>query len=395
MVLLIDEYDTPIHAGHNFGYYGEVVSFMRNLLSAGLKDNEHLHKGVVTGILRVARESIFSGLNNLKVFTLLDEPFSTHFGFTQAEVDALLSDSGLDLGEVRHWYNGYRFGSTVIYNPWSILQLADEPKAPFQPHWVNTSDNELIRQLVVDNGEISANELEQLLSGGAFIREVDKAIVFERKTPDATWSLLLFSGYLTSANTQYREDRILCDLRIPNREVRGFFEKTIRDWIGTQTGPKGLEPFFRALAEENIEVVEEILTHILLQILSYHDLGGKEPERVYHVFLLGLLIGWRERYEIQSNRESGWGRYDLCLFPRKKGQKAYLFEFKKGEDLEKAAKIALAQIEKQAYFAAFEEREVEAALLLGIGLNGKGCKIAHRAWHNPKAKLPNQPESKE
>ena len=373
-IVLIDEYDMPIHSGYANGYYEEIISFMRNLLSGAFKDNDHLHKGVLTGILRIAKESIFSGFNNPDVLTLLDEPFSEHFGFTETEVTKILEDVGMTNreAEVRKWYNGYRFGSHTIYNPWSIMKMAAHPHVPLQPHWVNTSDNMLIRKLIKDENVMARRDLETLLSGEVLVKDISSSIVLGAINERALWSMLTFSGYLKVLNMNVIAQRIICELTIPNLEVSSFYDETVRDWIDEKVGNKGLAPLLNALLTENIDLFSAIFSEIVVQMLSFHDTAGSEPERVYHTFMLGMLAHLRGSYEVSSNRESGLGRYDVSLIPEDSTKPAFLFEFKAGGEVPKqSAKDALEQIILKDYAATARSRGVSRIHALGVAVSGK------------------------
>lgn len=319
VMVLIDEYDSPIHAGNTHGYRDQIVAFMRDFLSGGLKDNPALEKGVLTGVLRLAKDSIFSGLNNLHVSTLLDEAYSRHFGFTEHEVGELLRDAGLSHHEdsIRRWYNGYRFGSQTLYNPWSILSMLRSPDTPFRAHWVNTASNDLIRDLVIVEQSISLAELSTLLAGEAVVREIDPQVALNDLRPESVWSLLLFSGYLTVRKTMSAPNGLaLC---IPNQEVRQFFETTLSHWLGS---PKHADELVSCLLAEDLSRFATLLAETVAQVLSYHDTAGTDNERVYHVFLAGLLVRLRDSYELLSNREAGFGRFDLALPPARSAARA-------------------------------------------------------------------------
>ena len=374
VVILIDEYDAPILSGYANGYYDEVVNFMRNFLSGGLKDNEYLFKGVLTGILRIARESIFSGLNNPGVYTVLDKQFRDAFGFRDDEVQALLDEYGLidHSDEVAYWYNGYRFGDTVMYNPWSVLNyIANEGERP-ELYWANTGNPEIIETAVTRGGSELRTELEALMAGNAIEKPVyDNIIVRNLDTQDdLVWSLLLFSGYLKPveevAFARYR-------LQIPNHEVLMIFHQLVQTWFAKRVESNLLEDMLEALQVGDVTGFERLLRRIVLQIVSYHDLSG-EPEKVYHALVLGMLVWLAHKYEIRSNRESGYGRYDLMLKPNDVTQRGIIIEFKQVYDDEKpedVVKEALQQIEKKRYAAELEAAGIQHILKLAIAFKGK------------------------
>ena len=374
VVVLIDEYDMPIHSAFNNGYYDEMVVFVRNLLSGVFKDNPHLEKGVLTGIMRIAKESIFSGLNNLKVHTLLDVPFSSHFGFTEPEVFDILTFTGQDhrSEEVKTWYNGYQIGSHTMYNPWSIMNVADAPESPLESHWVNTSDNRLIRDLVVNDRAMADDAFPTLLRGETIEMEIETNIVLEDIPDQALWSMMLFSGYLTALSIDRQTGYPVCTLAIPNREVRFFFEKTVRHWLVKQTGKSKLKPMLAALLEGNFDFFAHHFAQAVRHTLSYHDTGGDEPERVYHVFLLGMLMDLKQTYHIRSNRESGYGRYDIMIIPKEPGHPGFVFEFKQcNGDPQIMAKEALDQIRQRDYVAELQAAGATPCHAIGVACSGK------------------------
>ncbi|MDJ0837584.1 MAG: AAA family ATPase [Acidobacteriota bacterium] len=383
VMVLIDEYDTPIHAGYKYGWYREIIGFMRNFLSGALKDNTDLKKGVLTGILRVAKESIFSGLNNLRVRTILDHEFSNHFGFTDTEVQRLLSDYQLEdrLAEVRCWYNGYRFGPHTVYNPWSIMQYTTDARFPgttAEPYWVNTSDNQMIHDLIVDKRSIKREELEALLRGDPIRKELETNIIMDRMFGTTVWSLLTLSGYLKPENLKMDTGRFYGDLVIPNLEVRTFFDKTVQDWLREQTDGDGLKPLFDALIAEDMDRLSVYFAELVKGVLSYHDTAGEEPERVYHAFMLGLLVDLRGAYRVLSNREAGYGRYDVIMIPTDKTATGFVFEFKKiGEgDPAQTAADALQQIIDRDYATALRQEGVTKIRAIGVAVEGKRTHIA-------------------
>ena len=376
-ILLIDEYDAPIHAGLEKGYYVDVVDFFRVFLGEALKSNPYLERAVLTGILRIAKESIFSGLNNLEVYSILDSPFSTCFGFTEAEVEALMAqtESPHDMDKVRKWYNGYCFGKTTIYNPWSILNMLKKRGASLGAHWVNTSGNGLIREQI-QKGGCDLAELETLLRGGRIHAKLSSRLALRDISPEITWSLFLFAGYLTAEN--YDENEETADLYIPNYEVHRFFRDTVQAWIGSSYHSNEL---IAALLQGKLELFSIRLQETVVTILSYYDTAAKEPEQIFHVFILGLLAHLADRFQVLSNRETGYGRADLQLIPRKPGQPAFLFEFKAAatadaETLRAAANDALDQAATRDYTAALRQAEVATLYTLGLASHGKRVALA-------------------
>ena len=379
-VILIDEYDTPIQGGYMNGYYEQVIGFMRNMLSGALKDNSHLEKGVLTGILRVAKESIFSGLNNLEVCSLLAPEFSTSFGLLEDEVEALLHEYeiGSDLDLVKQWYNGYMFGDTVIYNPWSILNYVKKWKTGFQPFWVNTSDNDLIRQIISRSGASVKQELETLLLGGRIEKTVDDNVVFREieHSPETIWSFLLMSGYLKIEGKKLVEGIVYGKLIIPNKEVAYLYRQIILGWFNQSIHNDNYQMMLKSLVTGDLDLFEVIFRDFVMKSFSYFDTAQEQSEKVYHAFVLGLLLGLSDAYEVKSNRESGYGRYDVMLIPKDPTQLGIVIEFKKAgalkkESLEEAAVDALAQIEQMKYTQELADRGITNVIQLGIAFQGK------------------------
>lgn len=323
-IVLIDEYDTPIQASYINGYYDEMVQFMRGFLSAGLKDNIHLHKGVLTGILRVAKENIFPGLNNLKVYTLLDNNYSRYFGFTEEEVLNLLHESKLEekADEIQRWYNGYQFGEQVIYNPWSIINCVSE-QGKLVPYWVNTSDNTLIKDLLANSDVNFKDHFELLLAGKELEAYIDPNIIYSSLQGNETsvWTLLLMSGYLKVTSCVPKGIKYVCSLHIPNREVLSLYDEIVTDWLFGRKNIQWYSRFLEYLRHGEIEKFARAMQEVVLDIFSYHDAGSRTPENFYHGFVMGLIASLRDEYYIDSNRESGFGRYDLAIIPKTKDNK--------------------------------------------------------------------------
>jgi len=379
VVVLIDEYDAPIHASYQYGYYEEVVLFIRNLFSAAFKDNNDLEQGVLTGILRIAKESIFSGLNNLSVQSLLNFNFAEHFGFTESETNQLLSDFGLEKKRemVRQWYNGYRFGEQTIYNPWSLLQFVANPREQAQSYWINTSDNALIKDLITKNETPLQASLERLLAGDSVESALDDNVVLRdiHKNAQTIWGFLTFSGYLKPVTSHQVEDDLVYELKIPNIEVRSFYRRTLLYWVQQQMGTQHLRDLFQSLLAEDFKTFGKLLRDSVRESLSFHDTAGKEPERVYHAFVLGLFLNFPQ-YQVRSNRESGYGRYDVMLLPKDLSQHGMIFEFKKIDEEddktpETALESALKQIHDRDYASELRATGVENIWGIGVVIDGK------------------------
>lgn len=390
VILLIDEYDTPIQAGYVNGYYAEVVGFMRNFLSGGLKDNPHLEKGVLTGIMRVAKESIFSGLNNLGVFTLLRSEFSAAFGLTESEVEQALRDFQLSdqYENIKNWYNGYIFGDQIIYNPWSIINYLDSADKEFLPYWVNTSDNAIIEQLLTRGGTELKSELESLIKGEKIEKPIEENIIFRdiEKKDNLLWSFLLFGGYLKYVGKRTLNKKMLLDLQIPNLEVSYIYDHLVEGWFEARLENEKLKMMLKALIDGDVETFEEFFAELVANSFSFWDAGGRDPEKMYQAFVIGLLVWLSGRYEVKSNRESGYGRYDVMLIPRDTRAAGIIIEFKKvntkrGETKESAFAKAFKQIEEKNYAAELQQRGIQQIRKLAIVFKGKQVWVKEQsAW---------------
>lgn len=380
VILLIDEYDTPIQSSYINNFYDKVISFFRGYLSSVLKDNVNLQSGILTGILRVAKEGIFSGLNNLDVFTILDNKLDKYFGVLDYELNEILAYYNIkdETNEFRKWYNGYVFGSETVYNPWSILNAINNIGAFFKPYWINTSGNELIRDIITRSSHVVKNELEDLMNGIVVEKEIYEHIIYSEIENDSNtlWTFLLFSGYLTYTSKKQENLRNIYGLQIPNLEVTYLFQSIIRDWFSHSINNDNYKLMLKSLLKADMETFEEILSEFVYKSFSFFDVGGESPEKVYHSFILGLLISLSNTYELKSNKESGLGRYDVMLIPKDKNKKGFIFEFKKtnkrkNETLEKAANMALEQIIKMDYRQELTDRGVNDILEIGIAFAGK------------------------
>jgi len=397
--IFIDEYDMPITTSYGYDYYKNMIVFMRSLLGTALKDNKFLERGILTGILRIAKESIFSGMNNFKVCSLLDRPFQDKFGFTPQEVKHLLVDQRLTskAKEIQAWYNGYTFGTTTIYNPWSIIFCVDE-RGLFKPYWLNTSDNELIKKLLALSSEDMKFDLEQLMVGKSITKEIDDAIVFPgiENNDNALWALLLFSGYLTSTTYQLIDGKNICNLAIPNRELKIVYTDFVKEVFRSSLTQNKINALLKALVQGDSSLFARLLQDFITKSMSMFDFSSDEPEKSYHLFILGLLVYLSDTHELKSNRESGYGRYDIMIIPRTQpshpaSAQGYggrskvsagvasnalgiIIEFKKTEPKEtlaKAAERALEQIKEREYISEFHERGIKKIQLLGIACKGK------------------------
>ena len=371
-VILIDEYDNPIRSAYFEGYYDAGINFFRNFLSSVLKDNEYLEKGVLTGILRVAKEGIFSGLNNLMVNTVISNNFSEYFGLLEDEVIELLDyyKVNYELEEVQKWYNGYKFGEIHVYNPWSIMSYANE--RVIQPNWINVSDNKEIIDIIensVTTGNVEIIEkLEQLLLGEAIEEQIYMASnMLDLSNNREIWQLMLHSGYLTIKEKIGLDEY---ELKIPNEEVRYFFKNTFLDVV---LKPKSnFREMIKNLMKKDIGKYKYYLQQIMLNAVSYHDIGREE--KPYHNLLLGMILSLDMQYNIMSNDEIGHGRADLVLEPFDKRKAGFVFEFKaakKEGDFERLGKEALEQIKEKNYIHKMKENGVKEIILVGMVFLGK------------------------
>jgi hypothetical protein len=386
VVILIDEYDEPIHAGYLNGYASSILDFLRAFLGAALKSNVHLFKAVLTGILRVAKENLFSGLNNIDVYSLLSVPFNTSFGFTEAEVTGLLerAEQSNRLDEVRAWYNGYVFGGEVIYNPWSVLNFINRPDTGPEPYWLSTSSNDLVRELLMRYALRLQPVFEALLGGGSIERVLDENVVLSEihEDEDALWSLLVLSGYLKAERRpQGPMERATHLLSIPNREVRLVYTTTFRRWMRARMeGPGGsLERLTRALLEGDAEAFEEQLQTFVTNLLSYNDLGNLYPERVYQGFVVGLLAALEPGHQVRSNRESGKGRPDVIIRPTQAGKPGVVLELKVAKPgkktLEQALEEGLTQLRVNDYGAELRAGGAAPVHAFAVAFDGKEVRV--------------------
>lgn len=384
VMLFIDEYDVPIQQAYVKGYYDELICFMQIMLTAALKDNNDLEKALVTGILRVAKESIFSGLNNVQVHTMFSYKFNNKFGFTEDEVREILNYYNLshDLQEVKNWYNGYIFGGEVIYNPWSVLNYVSNNENGFMPYWINSSGNELIKRLLRKGNKETKENLEELIKGNSIKKIVDDHIVMKEVEEDDEnlWSFLCLSGYLKPVKTELIRGRLHCELKIPNEEVQVFYDDLIEKWFKESLTSDLYNTMLKALITRDIETFDEIFSDFVMDSMSYFDVSGKEPEKVYHAFVLGMIVSLAEEYEVKSNKESGYGRYDVMLIPKDTSKLGIIIEFKRIKNtapktIEAGTKEALEQIENNKYESELRKRNISNILKLAIVFKGKEVKV--------------------
>ena len=380
-ILLIDEYDVPLENAYFSGFYERMVALIRSLFESALKTNDNLEFAVVTGCLRISKESIFTGLNNLKVISITSQTYAEHFGFTQEEVEQMLRDYGLEenVETVRKWYDGYRFGDAEVYNPWSVINYVDscykDKHAFAKPYWSNTSSNSIVRNLV-EHADISVKqEIEALIEGGTIEKPIHEDITYDDmdSTEDNLWNFLFFTGYLKKISERQEGETIYMEMAIPNSEVRYVYKNAVLRWFEEKTKKKELMPLYESMLNGDTEKMAEILSENLMETISFYDY----QESYYHGFLAGMLknIG---NYIVQSNRESGNGRPDILVrYPSVRG-KAVIIEIKVSktyQGLEEKCEEALRQIEEQKYEEALRQEGYQEILKYGVAFYRKECMV--------------------
>ena len=384
VIILLDEYDTPMQEAYVNGFWDDLVAFTRSMFNSTFKTNPYMERAMMTGITRVSKESIFSDLNNLKVVTTTSQEYATAFGFTEEEVFAAMDEMGLsDKEQVKRWYDGFVFGNVCdIYNPWSIINYLDTGK--LNTYWANTSGNGLVGKLIREGNREIKESFESLLAGETITTTLDEQIVYNQlnRREGAIWSLLLASGYLKVVSADIKEERY--ELCLTNYEVKRMFDKMVSGWFDMSEG--SYNDFIKALLLGDLDAMNEYMNRVSLSVFSCFDTGnrpsGAEPERFYHGFVLGLMVDLRNRYVITSNRESGFGRYDVMLEPKDKADDAFILEFKvfnrrREQTLSDTVASALAQIEEKNYAAVLMEKGIPETKIrkYGFAFEGKNVLI--------------------
>ena len=381
VIILLDEYDVPLENAYFNGFYDEMIAFIRSLFESALKTNDSLEFAVITGCLRISRESIFTGLNNLEVISVLDENYAEYFGFTQAEVEEMLHFYGIEekKEEIKRWYDGYLFGDMEVYNPWSVInyvKAAVTNRKTFpRPYWSNTSSNSIIRELVESADAGAKKEIESLIGGGTIPKPVHEDITYGdiHESQDNLWNFLFFTGYLKMTGQSFEVDTIYLDLTIPNEEVRYIYRNTIREWFDKKIKLTDMTPMYEAMLGGDSDAFGDLIKRYLRESISYYD----TREAYYHGFLTGLLSALRD-YEILSNRESGNGRPDILLKPYDEQKPAIIIEIKVADKLSSMGiqcDEALKQIEDREYAAGLLDEGYENILKYGICFCKKSCMV--------------------
>jgi hypothetical protein len=381
-ILLIDEYDTPIQEAYLNDYYDQLIPFFRNFLSEPLKDYNLLNRAVLTGILRVSKESLFSGLSNIEIYSILHQKYSNYFGFLEEETNELLVKANMseNLKQTKQWYNGYIFGGTTIYNPWSIIKFI-KSGGDIAPYWINTSGNELIRDLLIESDFKTTEKISQLIAGDTIKETIDEHIVFKdlERNQTAIWSLFLMTGYLKAMKVNMNADGDKeCEIAVPNKEIESLYKRIVREWLSGSRGIVWYQDLWSGLTNGKAKEFENSLQEILISMASYYDTGEKTQEIFYQGLMLGIVCGLKDNYEIRANRESGVGRYDLALIPKDPKNFGIVMEFKAINDqlnLINEAKKALNQIKKLRYDTELRSRGIANIYFMGIAFSGKAVKV--------------------
>jgi len=351
-------------------------TFMQGFLGSALKDNSAVYKSILTGIMRVSKEGLFSDLNNITTYSMLSDFYGSYFGFTDQEVDWICQEANLSnqREQVRAWYNGYQFGEFNIYNPWSIINFAKHKK--LEPYWVSTGSSPIIEDLLAKSSDEFKSDFEDLIQGKSIKKSINEKISLPEindRIEDAIWSFLLFSGYLKIISQQSTNQNPLCEIQIPNEEIKGIYLGYFAGWL-KKSNPRQSQRMLEALVTGEIKTFEELFTDYVKNTLSYFDIQGTEPEKFYHALVLGMIVTLENTHQILSNRESGFGRYDLMIIPKDISKLGIIIEFKSVKQealLGAGADAALKQIENKNYQAELESRGISKILKLAIVFFGR------------------------
>jgi len=375
--ILIDEYDTPIHAAWEYNYYDEMKNFMQGFLGAALKDNTAVYKSVLTGIMRISKEGMFSDLNNVTCHSMLSNFYGAYFGFTEQEVDWICEEADVSAQreQVREWYNGYKFGDLAIYNPWSIINFAKNKK--LEAYWVHTGSSQIIEDLIAKASDEFKSDFEALIQGKSITKSIHEKISFPEihdRVESAIWSFLLFSGYLKIIRALPDSETDEYDIALPNIEITRVYQNYFLSWLRKSNTRQG-EKMLDALISADIPNFDKHFTSYMQETMSYFDFGDEiHPEKFYHALVLGILVYLRPTHQVSSNREAGNGRYDVLIIPKDVLKPGIILEFKVAESeklMPKEAKLALAQIKSQNYQAELEARGIKKILKIAIVFFGK------------------------
>ena len=381
VMLFIDEYDVPIQSAYVKGYYDKAIDFLKKFYGTTFKDNPYLEKTVLTGVSRVAKESIFSGANNFKVFTVLDNEFADDFGITSEEMDKLIEDFNVEdnKDEIKKWYDGYRIGNVEgIYNPWSILNYLTDKQ--LKPYWVNTSSNDLIKMTIRKSTTVK-EKMERLLKGETIEVPIDLETIIDgiEENENNIWGLMLGTGYLKVDEVINLAEGIY-KVKLPNYEIKLLFQDIVRSWFNDKVIGNDLNSILKDLVELNLDEFEIKFQKLVEEMFSYMDVGEDTAENFYHAFVLGMLVGLKDSYYVNSNRESGMGRYDIMLEPQDKTKNSFIIEFKvannmKENNIEDVIENAKKQIEERDYESNLRERGFENITKMVFAFKGKECKM--------------------
>eukprot|EP00916_Digyalum_oweni_P018686 GHVL01031240.1.p1 GENE.GHVL01031240.1~~GHVL01031240.1.p1 ORF type:complete len:480 (+),score=75.54 GHVL01031240.1:182-1441(+) len=382
-IILIDEYDTPILEGYFNDYYEDMMGLMRGVLGEALKDNECLEKAIITGITCVSQESLFSDLNNVEVYSLLREKYGQYFGFTEEEVINLIktTEQEVSLSSIKELYNGYQVGKYVLYNPWSIVNCLNN-NGRLEAYWLHTSSNILIKQLLNKSDPIVKQQFEALLQGEIVEQPLSESLTFQNieTQVESLWSLLLHAGYLKVMSSEINGSELMAKIAIPNKEIRFTYDEIIKEWFQKTGNLKQYASFIQSIVDGNMDKFKTYLKNYIMKSGNFFDFSSNKSEQIFHVFILGLVVGLRDKYTISSNRESGLGRYDVLCEPNDNTVRAILFEFKVStapELLKKTAKDALLQIKEKRYITTLQQNQIKSVLAIGLAFCGKEVELVY------------------